>query len=90
MWMRWKLAHLLPNPRVVLVFGSGIHHQQVVVLAEPMHEDVVDECALRRKQRGVVRLPILQLAASFMVMCCMAASEPGPAKLNLAHVAHVE
>ena len=55
-------AHLLANPGEVLVLGAGVDHQQVVVRAEAVHEDVVDERALRREQRGVVRLAVGELA----------------------------
>ena len=47
------------NPCVVLVLVARIHHQQVVVLARPVHQQVVHEAALRRQQRGVVRLAVL-------------------------------
>ena len=46
MWIPGHAAHLLANPRVILVLGSGVHHQQIVVLAESVHEDVVNERAL--------------------------------------------
>ena len=85
-----KRAHLLANPGVVLVLGAGVDHQQVVVVAEPVDQDVVDKCALGRQQRGVVRLAVLEprrVVHGDMLHC---GQGTGAAKLNLAHVAHVK
>ncbi len=47
MWMPGQRAHLLANPGEVLVLGAGVDHEQIVVFAEAVDENVVDECALR-------------------------------------------
>ncbi len=40
-------ADLLADPGIVLVLGAGVDDEQVVVVAEAVDEDVVDERALR-------------------------------------------
>ncbi len=90
MWIDGPRAHLLANPGIILVLGTGIDHQQVVVVAEAVHENVVDECALGREQSGVVRLPILEARRIVHGDVLDSRERARPAKLDLAHVAHVE
>ena len=58
---RWKTADLHANPGVVFIFRSRIHYQHVVVRAEPVDEDVVNESARGHQECGIVRLAVLQL-----------------------------
>ncbi len=90
MWMPGQRADLLANPGVVLVLGAGVDDEQVVVVAEPVDEDVVDERALRREQRGVVRLAVLEARGIVHGDVLHGGQRAGAAKLDLAHVAHVE
>ena len=83
-------ADLLADPGVILVLGAGVDDQEVVVFAEPVHEDVVDERALRREQRGVVRLAVLEARGIVHGDVLHGGQRAGAAKLDFAHVAHVE
>ena len=83
-------AHLFPNPRVVLVFRSCVDDEQVIIVAEAVDEDVIDECAGGREQRGVVGLSILEARGVVHGDVLNSGQRAGAAKLNLAHVAHVE
>ena len=83
-------AHLLANPGEVLLRGARVDDQQIVVFAQAVHEDVVDEGALRREQRGVVRLPIHEARRVVHGDVLDSSKRAGTAKLDLAHVAHVE
>ncbi len=87
---RREAARLFANPRVVLVLRPGIDHQHVVVLAQPVHQDVVDKRALRREQRRIVRLPVLQPRSVVHGNVLHGSQRARTAKLNLTHVAHVE
>ena len=83
-------ADLLANPLEVFVFGAGVDDEEVVVVAEAMDEDVVDECALRREQRGVVRLAVFEARGVVHGDVLNGGERAGSAELNFAHVADVE
>ena len=54
-------ANLAVDPGEVFILGARVDNEQIVVGAEAVHEDVVDEGARGREQGGVVRLAILKL-----------------------------
>ena len=54
-------ANLAMNPGEVLILGARVDDEEIVVGAEAVDEDVVDEGARGREQRGVVRLAVLKL-----------------------------
>jgi len=42
----------------------GVDDEEVIVVAEAVDENVIDESALRREQRGVVGLAVFEARAS--------------------------
>ena len=83
-------ADLLLDPGVVLVGGAGVDDEQVVVVAEAVDENVVDECALGREQRGVVGLVVGEARGVVHGDVLDGGESAGAAKLNFAHVRHVK
>ena len=75
---------------IVLVLGAGVDDEEIVVGAEAMNEDVVDERALGREQRGVVRLAILEARGVVHGDVLHGGQRAGAAELNFAHVADVK
>ena len=51
-----ELASVFAHPVEILFARPGIDHQQIVVFAEAMDDDIVDKRALRIEQRGILRL----------------------------------
>src|SRR5258708_32431911 len=56
-----KIFHVLPNPIDVFLARTGIDDQQIIVLAEAMHNHVIDKRALRIQHRRIVSLPNCEL-----------------------------
>ena len=83
-------VHLLHNPRKILVLVPRVHHQKIIVLAVTVNQNVVHIAAIRRQQRGILRLPILQPRGIVHRQVLHGGQRSGSAKPNLAHVAHVE
>ena len=55
-----KAADLPANPCVIFVLGAGVDYEEIVVGAETMDEDIVDEGSLGSEQGGVVGLAVLE------------------------------
>jgi hypothetical protein len=53
-------------------------------------QNVIDESALRREQRGVLRLAVLEARGVVHGDALDCGERVGAAKLDLAHVAHVK
>jgi len=88
-----RVAHALDvfgHPRVVLGDVAGVHDQQEVRGAEAVHEQVVDEGALRREEAGVLRLADLQLRRVVGRDALDRGKRVLAGDLDLAHVADVE
>ncbi len=86
----WPAANLAVDPGEVLVLGARVDDEEIVVGAEAVHEDVVDEGARGREQSGVVRLAVLELRGVVHGDVLDGGERAGAAELDFAHVAHVE
>ena len=85
-----KSAHLAANPGVVLLDVRGVDDQQEVVVGHAVHEQVVDEGAGWRGERGVVDLPDGEARGVVGRDLLHGRQRVGAGDLDLAHVAHVE
>ena len=85
-----KAANLAVDPGEVFILGAGVDDQQIVVGAEAVDEDVVDEGARGCEQRGVVRLAIFELRGVVHGDVLDGGERAGAAELDFAHVADVE
>ena len=52
-----KLARILAHPTEILFPRARIDHEQVLILAQTVNDNVVNESALRIEQRRILRLP---------------------------------
>ena len=81
---------VLGNPGVVLLNVPGVDDEQEVRGGEAIHEQVVDERALRREQARILRLPDLQLRRVVARDALHGGQRVLAGDLDLAHVADVE
>ncbi len=81
---------LLPNPLMILLTGSSVDNDQIVVVREFMHHDVIDKCALGVQHGRVVGLANLQLGRIVHGELLHRVERLGTAQLDVAHVAHIE
>ena len=80
-------ADLGADPLVVLRARAGVGDQQVVVVAELMDQDVVDERSLGIEHGGVLRLAIRQLGGIVHGEGLDGGQRARPAELDVAHMA---
>ena len=78
------------DPFVVLDDAAGVDDQHEVLGAEPVDQDVVDERALRRGQRGILRLPNRQSRRVVGRQPLDGREGVGAGQLDLAHVTDIE
>src|SRR5690606_8052749 len=78
------------NPRMVLLDVRGVDDEQEMVVREPVDEQIVDEGALRRGERGILRLADLQLRDVVAGQVLERRERVAPGHLDLAHVADIE
>ena len=78
------------NPLVVLLAGAGVDDQQIVVVAEFVDQDVVDECSLGIEHGRVLRLADGQLRGIVHGEGLDGGQRARAAELDIAHVADVE
>ena len=81
---------LLGNPRVVRLDVAGVHDEQEMIRREPVHEQIVDESAVRRRQPRVLRLADGELRRVVRRDALDGGERVLPGDLDLAHVADVE
>src|SRR5476651_375628 len=81
---------VLGHPRVVLRDVPRVDDEEEMRGTETVHEQVVDERALRREQAGVLRLPDLQLRRVVRRDALDRRERVLAGDLDLAHVADVE
>ena len=84
------VPHLLAHPRHILLPRARVDDDQVVVLAQLVDHNVVDEAAVGIEHRRVVRLPHLQLRGIVHAQTLHRCQRSRPAKLDVPHVRHVE
>jgi hypothetical protein len=85
-----KAADLPANPGVVFVFGAGVDYEEIVIGAETMDEDIVDEGSLRSEQGGVLGLAVFETGSVVHGDVLNGGQRAGTAELNLAHVGDVK
>ena len=85
-----ELGHLAADPGVVLLDVRRVDDQQEVVVGQAIHEQVVDERAGWRRERGVVDLPDGEARGVVGGDLLDGRQRVGAGDLDLAHVAHVE
>ena len=83
-------AHLGADPLVVLLAGAGVDDQQVVVVAEFVHQDVVDKRSLGIEHGRVLRLARGQLGGIVHGEGLDRRQRARTAELNIAHMADVK
>ncbi len=89
-----EILGVLAHPPNVFFPCPRVNHQQVILFAEPVHNDIVHKRAFRIKHRRIMRLSNRQQGSvvhAEMLHGCERPARfvPGP-DANVAHVAHVK
>ena len=85
-----KRARVVANPVEVFFASPRVDHQQVVILAEPVHNHIVHKCPLRIEQRRILRLSDRQARSVIHADMLHRIERLRSDQPNIPHVADVE